>query len=626
MSHSVKFKILFAVTLVVGLALAAIVGNGYSQMHKAILQQERQHYETLYTTVLNEIDGVSSRAKMGIISVVNNPDIQKAFAEGDRGKLAALTGPIFQVVKKEGVEQFQFHLPPAVSFLRVHMPGKFGDDLSSFRATVVACNSTKEIIEGLEEGRGDFGFRVVAPVFYSGRHVGSAEYGLGFDKNLLLRWKDQLGGEYFVYRGGSTGVSWVKEKQDSPMIVGTSDEDPYPVPQEMIGSALSSSRMQVVNLNNGRLAALIIPLQDYSGKPVAYIKAVQDRGQILSALRKTLFSTLLLLAVSLVVLLGITYTVLNVILRPVGTLTGGMARAGEGDLTVDLRVGARDELGLLGDSFNKMIGRIRELTGSAGAVAQRIALTGGQLRQSTGQAAASVQEVAGTANRLAAATQQLDAGSEVMAGRAAEVTSEAAEGEEFIGRAVAQMATIEKTVELLAGSIKELGEYSYRIGHFVEVISSITDQTNLLALNAAVEAARAGENGRGFAVVAAEVRKLADMSGGAAAEVAHLVREIQEGAERAVAEMEKGTVEVKKGSRMIDETGEKFRQIRALIEDIAGLIRSATSAIQELSDGSQQVAALTQEQAGSMEYVAAGAESMAGLAEELKGAIGKFKV
>lgn len=128
------------------------------------------------------------------------------------------------------------------------------------------------------------------------------------------------------------------------------------------------------------------------------------------------------------------------------------------------------------------------------------------------------------------------------------------------------MKNITEQVSVSAQVVGNLGKRSDEIGQIVETISGIAAQTNLLALNAAIEAARAGEQGRGFAVVADEVRKLAEQSAEAAANISKLIITIQQDTNSAVESIENGNRGVKDGMESVMATGEAFR----IIETDAG--------------------------------------------------------
>lgn len=119
---------------------------------------------------------------MGLTILLNDEKIVEAFAKRNREYLKRRLVPLFKKVLKPkfGVKQFQFHLPPATSFFRIHKPNKYGDDLSSFRKTVVTANTEKRVVSGVEVGRAGLGIRVVYPVFYNGTHIGSVEFGISY--------------------------------------------------------------------------------------------------------------------------------------------------------------------------------------------------------------------------------------------------------------------------------------------------------------------------------------------------------------------------------------------------------------------------------------------------------------
>jgi methyl-accepting chemotaxis protein len=143
-----------------GLVLAGAIWIINSIVDRADERELRSHYEALQSQLVQE----SRRAAAMSAVVAAMPQVQDAMAHDDRKTLMSFFGPGFSSIQSSyGVEQFQFHTPPAISFLRVHQPEKFGDDLSSFRKTVVEANSSNSTIVGLEGGVAGLGIRGVVP-------------------------------------------------------------------------------------------------------------------------------------------------------------------------------------------------------------------------------------------------------------------------------------------------------------------------------------------------------------------------------------------------------------------------------------------------------------------------------
>ncbi|MDR3591391.1 MAG: methyl-accepting chemotaxis protein [Negativicutes bacterium] len=354
--------------------------------------------------------------------------------------------------------------------------------------------------------------------------------------------------------------------------------------------------------------------------------------------------------------------------RPVNRLAAVAEKVASGDLTEQVQVDSRDEIGQLATAFNTMTGQlkglIRHITINAEQVAaasQQLTASSEQSAQAANQITISITDVAAganeqldAANETSAVVEQMSAGVQQMAASANQVAAQSAQaadtatsGGKAVEKAVSQMAQIESTVNDSAAVVAKLGDRSKEIGQIVDTISGIAGQTNLLALNAAIEAARAGEQGRGFAVVAEEVRKLAEQSQDAAKKIAELIGEIQGDTDKAVVAMNDGTREVKTGAEVVNAAGAAFREIAALVNQVSEQVGDISAAIQQTAAGSQQivgsvkkidqlskksageaqsVSAATEEQLASMEEIATSSEALAKLSQELQAAVSRFRV
>ncbi len=273
-------------------------------------------------------------------------------------------------------------------------------------------------------------------------------------------------------------------------------------------------------------------------------------------------------------------------------------RLAEGDLTMELEVKSKDETGQLLNAMKHMIDKLREVVADVKLAAENVASGSQELSAGSEQMSQGATEQASAAEEVSSSMEEMSSNVKQNADNAQQtqkIALKAAEDARVGGRAV--METV--------NAMKEIASK-------ISIIEEIARQTNLLALNAAIEAARAGEHGKGFAVVASEVRKLAERSQTAAAEISQL----------------SGT-----SVQVAEQAGEMLTKIVPDIQKTAELVQEITAASNEQNIGAeqinraiQQLDQVIQQNAGAAEEMASTAEELASQAEQLQIAISFFRV
>jgi len=313
------------------------------------------------------------------------------------------------------------------------------------------------------------------------------------------------------------------------------------------------------------------------------------------------FANTLLVGVSLLsLLLGIVAAI--VITRSItGPVLLGVRFArsmSQGDFTRSLEIDQRDEVGTLAKALNEMVGRLREVVAQVQAATDNVAsgseelsATAFSLSQGATEQAASVEEVSSSMEEMAANIRR----NADNARETEDLSEKVSRDAEASGEAVDQAMTAMK-----------------HIAEKITVIEEIARQTNLLALNAAIEAARAGEHGKGFAVVAAEVRKLAERSGVAAAEIS---------------ELSASTVLVAdKAGRMLQQLVPDIRRTAGLVQDISSSSDEMTAGANQISKAMSQLDQVIQLNASASEEMASTSEELSSQGEQLQQAMSFFVV
>jgi methyl-accepting chemotaxis protein len=193
------------------------------------------------------------------------------------------------------------------------------------------------------------------------------------------------------------------------------------------------------------------------------------------------------------------------ILRPIKSTAELIDRVVEGDLRIELEEASNDEMGHLQQKINQMVGKFKEVLSFIGESSQNIKVSSQEMRGFSSDLFRGAENQSNSVEQVAASMEEMSSNIALNASNSSETQKLAIESGEGVQESYKSASETLEAMNVITKKISIIGE--------------IARQTNLLALNAAVEAARAGEHGRGFAVVAAEIRKLAERSQIASAEI-----------------------------------------------------------------------------------------------------------
>jgi PAS domain S-box-containing protein len=352
---SLKWKLLIPFLFLAFVGASALFVVSYRFQATLIHLNEEKRLMDKYNYFLGLVESGKEQV-LGLASMIaENPVVAEAFAQRDRTRLMAMLRPCYEELRQDyGIKQIHFHVPPATSFLRIHLPERFGDDMQTYRHTINLARERGQGVGGLEKGMTGFGLRGVVPVTHEGALVGTVEVGSSFGMPLLEQFKRNYNAEVSIYIQG-------EPLEAGPKVFASTLEEQF-LPLGLFNTIFCGTQpvFRTEKWQGRDVATIAGPVCDFSLRTVAVVEISVDRSRTMALLKEYGTVAIIIGVIGLALSISFVWIISAAFTGRIRKVVEASEEIARGHRDTRIAVKSADELGVMARSINEMLASLEE--------------------------------------------------------------------------------------------------------------------------------------------------------------------------------------------------------------------------------------------------------------------------